>query len=239
MLKEGKFGAAEGISVATVVVTTKIFLDTPRHFVEIGKTGAWLVPVVATSVGLIGFLFLALFMKQYPNGTLVEAVEKTLGPAMGSAVNYFYLVIFITFTSISLRQFAEYIILLALPLFPLSVTVILFIIPMVITVIIGLESIARSLYIASPFMLAAVFIVLFLLYPYYNIYNKDYTLDNIQFINQDKILNIPIPVPPIDKQKQIANYITLLKNKINELNSMSSKNKEEAIKEFEREIFKS
>jgi restriction endonuclease S subunit len=53
--------------------------------------------------------------------------------------------------------------------------------------------------------------------------------------NLKKIL---FPLPPINTQNQIANEITKRKEKIKQLKFEAKKNREDAIKEFEEEIFK-
>jgi restriction endonuclease S subunit len=57
-------------------------------------------------------------------------------------------------------------------------------------------------------------------------------------INEDIFYNLQFPSPPLKKQKEIAQYINSKKTQIKELNSLSLKNKQEAIKEFEEEVFK-
>ena len=56
-------------------------------------------------------------------------------------------------------------------------------------------------------------------------------------INEDIFFNLQFPLPPIVKQKAISNHINSIKTQINELNVLSAKNKDEAIVEFEKEIF--
>ncbi len=56
-------------------------------------------------------------------------------------------------------------------------------------------------------------------------------------INEDIFFNLQFPLPPIEKQKQISNHINSIKSQIKELNALSAKNKDEAIVEFEKEIF--
>lgn len=59
----------------------------------------------------------------------------------------------------------------------------------------------------------------------------------VESINTEDFLEINIPIPPLEKQKEISNHINSLKSQIEELNALSAKNKEEAIVEFEKEIF--
>ena len=56
-------------------------------------------------------------------------------------------------------------------------------------------------------------------------------------INEDIFFNLQFPLPPIEKQKQISSHINSIKAQIKDLNVLSAKSKEEAIKEFEKEIF--
>ncbi|WP_202971625.1 restriction endonuclease subunit S [Flavobacterium davisii] len=52
-----------------------------------------------------------------------------------------------------------------------------------------------------------------------------------------EIKEVIIPLPPLEIQTKIINTINSIKAQINELNVLSAKNKEEAIVEFEKEIF--
>ncbi len=56
-------------------------------------------------------------------------------------------------------------------------------------------------------------------------------------INEDIFFNLQFPLPPIEKQKEISDKINNVKSKIKQLNSLSIKNKEEAISVFGKEIF--
>ena len=56
-------------------------------------------------------------------------------------------------------------------------------------------------------------------------------------ITSKDLRRVLIPFPPVEKQKQISGHMNSLKTQIKELNVLSSKNKEEAIVEFEKEIF--
>lgn len=56
-------------------------------------------------------------------------------------------------------------------------------------------------------------------------------------INAQEMQDFLFPLPPIEKQKQISNHINSIKAQIKELYLLSFKNKEEAMLEFEKEIF--
>lgn len=58
-------------------------------------------------------------------------------------------------------------------------------------------------------------------------------------INAQEMQELLFPLPPLEKQKEIVDYITVLKDKIKKLRILAKKNREEAIQEFEHEIFNS
>ena len=60
---------------------------------------------------------------------------------------------------------------------------------------------------------------------------------NINNLSSDILYNFKIPMPPIETQEQIANYIEILKNEIKILNEQSETNKKLALEEFERGVF--
>ncbi|SFN37418.1 restriction endonuclease subunit S [Salegentibacter flavus] len=70
-----------------------------------------------------------------------------------------------------------------------------------------------------------------------NITTKEKTQATIPIVNQNKILNIPIPLPPIETQKEIAEYISNLERKIQGFKSKAIQNNVLAMSEFEKEIF--
>lgn len=86
---------------------------------------------------------------------------------------------------------------------------------------------------------ANVEFVYFYFNNFINITTKEKTQATIPIVNQSKILNIPIPLPPLEVQNKIANHILDLKQRIKELSAQADENKQKAIVEFEQEIFKS
>ncbi len=79
------------------------------------------------------------------------------------------------------------------------------------------------------------------IYFYFNnfidITTKEKTQATIPIVNQNKILNIPIPIPPIEIQNEIANHILSIKEQIKDLKTQAKHNRTQAIKEFEQKIF--
>lgn len=80
-------------------------------------------------------------------------------------------------------------------------------------------------------------------YTYYffnsfkEITTKEQTKATLPIVNQDKIQNIPIPIPPISKQHEIVKHIQELKEKIIEQKTQAEQLKHRAEQEFEQAIF--
>ncbi|WP_312511516.1 restriction endonuclease subunit S [Chryseobacterium culicis] len=80
------------------------------------------------------------------------------------------------------------------------------------------------------------------LFYYFNYFieetTKEKTQATIPIVNQDKILNISIPLPPLEKQKEIATHISKIKKEIERLRNEAGSLKERAEREFEETVFK-
>ena len=77
---------------------------------------------------------------------------------------------------------------------------------------------------------------------YYFEYFKEITTSEqtkatLPIVNQDKIMNIPIPIPPIANQEFIDSEITKMKSQIDMINKQSINLKLLAFQNFEKSIF--
>ena len=85
-----------------------------------------------------------------------------------------------------------------------------------------------------------------LLYPeyafYYLHYHKELTTaehskTTLPIVNQEKIANIPIPVPTISQQKEMVEHMNHMREKIEELYKQSIDCRRKSLKNFETQIF--
>ena len=66
---------------------------------------------------------------------------------------------------------------------------------------------------------------------------KEQTRATLPIVNQDKILNIPIPILPLEDQQIIVNAITSFKHRSTDLRNLAEKKIFEAARQFETAIF--
>ena len=60
----------------------------------------------------------------------------------------------------------------------------------------------------------------------------------VESINTEEFLALPIPLPPLSVQQEIANHISALKQQVKYLKEQAQQNRQDAITDFEKEIFK-
>ena len=66
---------------------------------------------------------------------------------------------------------------------------------------------------------------------------KEHSKTTLPIVNQDKIAKIPIPLPPTNKQQEIVNHISILRDKIQTLKNDAFYLRQQAIINFETKIF--
>lgn len=168
MLKEGKFGSFETMWLLVLFCCTKLILGLPRTMVMLGGAAGWIIPLISAIPVLLGFTIIVLLLKYFPGQTVIEAGISAAGPIIGNIAATGYLVFFIVTTAMVLREFAESIKIMTLPMTPLSVIMLSFFLAAVVCVYLGLEVSARlSVMIAIP-MLAVIVLIMILTCRDYN-----------------------------------------------------------------------
>ena len=59
-----------------------------------------------------------------------------------------------------------------------------------------------------------------------------------QRVPKSYLENLLVPVPPLEKQKDIVTHLSNLKEKVKNLKEQAQQNRQDAITDFEKEIFK-
>ncbi len=159
MIREGKFGFAEGFALLLISNIEKLFLSVPSNAVEQGKTMAWALILIVIVITLLEFWLIAELMKNFRDRTIVEASERILGPYLGTAVNLFFAFYFIAVMAVLLRSYSEAIITSALPRTPISFLIITLTVGSIVSCWYGLESIARVARLSIPFIALGLIIL--------------------------------------------------------------------------------
>lgn len=143
MIKEGKFGYHEAISLLVITITTKTFFTSPSILVEVVGTAGWYMTFISTAIAILAFMLLYMLLKRFPNKNIMEIADLVLGKWGGFLFSLLFGGFLLWIASISIREFVEVLKVYVLPESPPSFVMILFIIIIVFLSFMGLETIAR------------------------------------------------------------------------------------------------
>ncbi len=171
MIKEGKIGVQEAISLITITICVKFYFTSLAFVVRLVGTAAWYSTLVSAAVAIFGFIGMHSLLKRFPGKDIIEAFELSLGRMLGFI---FSLVLFASLfvgNAILIREFAEVTKVYVLPLTPPS-----FVIGAILSMVmgacfLGLESIARFARAVALILLFGFLIVIILCAGNYNVYN--------------------------------------------------------------------
>lgn len=171
MIKEGKIGTMEAISITTIFLITKAFYINPGTVIDLMSTAGW----YATEISVLGsvFLFMLVYvlMKRFPGNDLVSIFDIVTGKVIGKIFALIFCGFFVYYSGINIREFVEMIKAYILPYTPPSSLIFLFMMIVLAYAYAGLEGIARMGYISFIFILVGLVIILALPFPFYNIDN--------------------------------------------------------------------
>ncbi len=157
---EGYLGANEITVLIIIFITTKVFLTFPQGMVEVGRTSAWVMPIVSVLSTFPGVWATCVLLRSLPGLSIVEASELLLGKWLGGVAAVLIALTFIGITSMILRQFTESIVTETLPETPVSVVALLFMAAVTYGAYAGMEVMARMAWLVFPWIVAGVVVIL-------------------------------------------------------------------------------
>ncbi len=107
------------------------------------KQDAWISIIIGNILGIILFLLYGLIIRNYPNLTLIEIIEKIFGKVIGKIVGLIYILYYIFFGTILFRDIIELIVLYVLSITPVLVIGMLACLVITYALFLGIENIAR------------------------------------------------------------------------------------------------
>jgi len=138
-----RVGFNEAVAITTIFLSVKILISHLALVFPLGLTASWMLPLLHLPVGLIGFAILAWLLNQFPGRTIVEIGEKVVGPVVNSIFALVYFVFFTFGSSLTVRQFSEFMLIGFFPETPISVQILVFMGGAALMVYLGLEALAR------------------------------------------------------------------------------------------------
>lgn len=170
LIKEGKFGPQEAISLITITIVTMVFFTSPSSLARVVGTATWYMTLISAATAALGFTFVYLLLKRFPGKNIVEIFEITLGRFLGFIFSGLLLALFLLSPATLLRDFTEIMKVYVFPLSPPSYIMGFFIIGVILLGILGLETQARFSRLVAPILLVAFVAALILASQNYDLY---------------------------------------------------------------------
>lgn len=171
MIKEGKFGVNEAVSLVIIATTSKVFLAGPATLAEIVGTATWLSSLISGAVAFAGFGFIYLLLKRFPGRDLVEIFDISFGRALGFIFSCVLAIFMFISTLIRMNESREFLHVFIYPMSPNWLLSGLFILCVFVLSLLGLESIARLAKLLIYFMIASFLLAMIMGIPNYDMNN--------------------------------------------------------------------
>ena len=168
MIKVGKIGVQEAISLITITIAVKVCFTSPAYVAAITGPASWYMTLISAMTAMIGFTFLYQLLKLFPDKDLVQAFELSMGRVLGFTFTMILSVFLVLNTAVFVREFAEVLKVYVFPLTPLSFLIIFSLAAVAIACFLGLESIARTARLFAYMLLIGFISVILLAIPSYN-----------------------------------------------------------------------
>lgn len=168
LLKEGKTGAPEAVVLVMLFIGSELFSAYPTRMAELGMSAGWMLPLIAAVFAIPGIAILWSLLARFPGRSIVEISEEVLGSWLGLLVSLAYLAYFLFLTVLTLRQYADRILLALLPSTPLAIIMFLLLLAALLACYLGLETMGRATVFIFPLVLASVLLSMVLVYPFWN-----------------------------------------------------------------------
>jgi spore germination protein KB len=168
IIREGQFGFWEALSLATIIIVTKIFYTSPMTIINEFGTAAWYGTLGSCLTAIIFFGLLYLLMKRFPGQDLFQVLETVYGKIVGKILVLILASYFLYYVAMNIREFSAILKAYNLPFTPLSMTIFPFLLVVWVLAYVGLEGIARTTYIFSFLVFGGLALMLLLAIPAYS-----------------------------------------------------------------------
>ncbi|MCX7746514.1 MAG: spore germination protein [Clostridia bacterium] len=182
MIKEGKIGVSEAVSLVVIATSNRVFFTAPTVVEQFTGTAGWYMSILSNAVTILFFTFIYLLLKRFPGKDLLEIFHISFGRIIGFLFSIVYASSFLAACGILLREFYEMLKSFILPNTPISVLNGAMVVMVIVAVFLGLETIARTAKLAAFFALIGYLALLILAAEYFKLSNLfpilGYGMDN-------------------------------------------------------------
>lgn len=155
-----KIGKIEVIALFITIITNNIIINIPSIILNITSTGSWLNVLYLTIICLAFILLICKFFKPFINSDILDISHFLGGKILKYIVAILYIILFLTFSALGIRYFANSLNVIYFNDIPLAVLVLLLLVPAAIASISGLRGISSSNMIFTPISIISLIVFL-------------------------------------------------------------------------------
>ncbi len=170
MTKEGKIGFQEALWLLVITTSTKLFFSSPTMAVKLVATAEWYMTLVSAVVAAVGFIFIYLLLKRYPENNIMEIYNDVFGRFLGFILSFLLAAVLLIEAAVGIREFAEVQKVYVFPKTPITFIIGAFVAVAVILSFLGLEAVARYTKLVAFSLILAFVIIIILAFQHYQLH---------------------------------------------------------------------
>ena len=156
-----KIGKFEAIALIVMISMNQIFLNLSNIVIVNTGSSAWINVIIISIVAILFCLLISKLFKPFPAHDIVDISEYLGKKILKTIVGILYILFFIFISSVILRYLTNSLKLIYFEKSPLTFLLILFLIPVIFAVRLGIKPISRVNLIFIPIVLISMLIILF------------------------------------------------------------------------------
>ncbi|MCF6137674.1 GerAB/ArcD/ProY family transporter [Pseudalkalibacillus berkeleyi] len=165
MLKDERISPSQFTLLTTLFTIGSSIIIIPASLVLVAKQDGWISAIVATLFGLLLIYFYSSFPNKYPGKGLPEIIELVFGSYLGKLIIALYFFFSFTLAALVLRNFGDFLKTKIILETPLEAIHIMFLIPVIYAVKLGIETYSRVAELTFPFVILMFIILITLTSP--------------------------------------------------------------------------
>jgi spore germination protein KB len=186
MIREGKFGVHEAVSLLAITISAKVFYSSPSVVADKVGTAGWYMTLISASTAFVALIITISLIRKYPGKNLMDTYIAIFGKFIGKLFSIPLLIILFFTASVNLREFVDILNVYIFPLSPPSYLLLLFITIVAALSFMGLEIIARFSKLIAYILLVGYLSVLILSF---RLYRFDYLFPILGHGLQKTVIN--------------------------------------------------
>lgn len=156
-----KIGKLEAIALIVMITINQIFLNLSNTIIVNVGSSAWINVIVISMVAILFCLLISKLFKPFPAQDIVDVSEYLGNKILKTIIGLLYILFFVFISGVILRYLTNSLKLIYFEKSPLVFLLLLFLIPVVFAVRLGIKPISRVNLMLTPIVLFSMLIILF------------------------------------------------------------------------------